>query len=359
MSEKAEKGTRAKRPDRPYARAAMKTLNGWKAMILENETLAVTVLPEYGGWIYSVFYKPRAVELLWQCPRGLCRRNDPPVITDPLFAYRARTLGAWPEIFPHGSSPTEACGTTLPMHGETALRAWDFQSPIRSKRTAVGRMRVECHLMPLRLERTLKVTAGLPVFTLEETVTNYSGAPVDFMWGHHPLFGKPLLSEQARISSPAGHWLAEPTAAPTPWPRQGDLDKRVCPREGAGTAEMFYLDALAAGWTALTNPVANLGVALSWDTAVFPYVWIWREANSSQGYPYFGRAYAVAIEPFSSLPGARERGGRLLHLEPYATLTTRLNLTAFQGLSEVTDVSPEGVVSGESEQEGEQVSPHT
>ncbi|MCX7590924.1 MAG: DUF4432 family protein, partial [Kiritimatiellae bacterium] len=282
------------------ARVVIRDLRGWQALTLENEQLAVTVLPEYGGWLWSVMYKPRKIELLWQCPRGVPARNDPPVVPDPLYAYRARTLGAWPEIFPHGSGPVEVAGTKLPMHGEVTLRAWETEVQRAKGRDAVVRMWVECHLLPLRLDRTLSVASDGAVLRLQEEVTNYSALPVDFMWGHHPLFGKPLLSGQSRIVAPAGCWLDDAEFKPHPWPGAGDADKSVCPPEGAERGEMFYLDKLTSGWCALVNPAEKLAVALTWDTNVFQYVWVWREANSSKGYPYFGRAYAVAIEPFSS-----------------------------------------------------------
>ena len=123
-------------------------------------------------------------------------------------------------------------------------------------------------------------------------------------------------------------------------------DLSLCPAEGAGTGEMFYLADLSDGWYALVNPKGKLGLAMSWDREVFPYVWIWREANKSVNYPYFGGAYTVAIEPFSSLPGARERKERLLKLAGGASLSTKLCFTAFHGLAEVTGVSPEGKVAG-------------
>ncbi|MGQ9662218.1 MAG: DUF4432 family protein [Kiritimatiellia bacterium] len=314
------------------------TLHGWQALVLENEKVAVTVLPEYGGWIWSIRYKPRHCELLWQCPRGLPSHDDPPVVTDPLYAYHARTLGAWPEIFPHGSAPTEAYGAKLPMHGEVALRAWECEIVRNSEDEPTVHMAVECHLLPLRLERTLKLEAGGARLRLEETVTNYSAVPVDFMWGHHPLFAAPLLSAESRIVAPARYWLNDDAFRPHPWPGRGSRNKAACPAQGAETCEMFYLDSLAAGWCALLNPVERIAAILSWDLDVFRYVWIWREANKAKGYPYFGRAYAVALEPFSSLPGAREKGLRMLHLNGSATLTSWLNLTIVEGL---TAIEPE------------------
>jgi hypothetical protein len=329
-----------------FARAGITTRpDGWKQLTVESERLAVAVLPEYGGWILSAVYKPRGVELLWQCPRGVPAKDDPPVVTDPLSAYRARSPGGWPELFPHGSAPAEALGARLPFHGEVVNRAWRAEVLKARGPEAVARMSVDCHLLPLRLERVLRVAAGSATFVLEETATNYSDLPVDFMWGHHPIYGKPLLDAGTRIFAPAARSLTG-DYRPAGWPVHEGRDLSVCPGEGAGSGEMFYAEGLSAGWYALVNAKLRLGVAMSWDPEVFPLLWIWREANSSKGYPYFGQAYALAIEPFSSLPGARERGERLLHLDGGKSMSTRLAFTAFEGLSEVTGVSPDGEVSG-------------
>jgi galactose mutarotase-like enzyme len=174
-------------------------------------------------------------------------------------------------------------------------------------------------------------------------VTNLCGIPIDFMWGHHPYYCKPVLGRSSRILAPAGTAL-DGQFQPTGWPMHGGTDLSLCPPEGAGTSEMFYLAGLAAGWYALVNPEARLGLAMAWDTAVFPYVWIWREANKSMDYPYFGGAYTVAIEPFSSLPGARQRGERLLSLDAGATLSTRLCFSAFEGQKEIAGFDLDGRV---------------
>ena len=85
---------------------------GWKALVLENDLLRVTCLPGHGGWIFSIIYRPRDTELLYHAPRGLLHRDDPPVVPDPHNLYKARSPGAWPEIFPHGSSATQGGART-------------------------------------------------------------------------------------------------------------------------------------------------------------------------------------------------------------------------------------------------------
>jgi galactose mutarotase-like enzyme len=315
-----------------------KRIKGWKALVLENELLTVTVLPEYGGWTKSIFFKPRKVEVLWQNPRGLPAKEDPLVIPNPLLAYHARSLGAWPEIFPHGSGPVAAGGVTLPMHGEVFNRAWDCEVVKAGGKEAAAKLTVECHLMPLRLERTMRLAKGSSVLVVEETATNLCDQPVDFMWGHHPIFSRPILSGESRIYAPTGKSLLTDFRA-AGWPVHEGKDLSLCPSEGADTGEMFYLDSLSDGWCALVNPREKLGVALNWDLSLFRYVWIWREANRSKGYP-------VAIEPFSNLPQARERGEKLLRLEGSQSMSTRLSLSVFMGLTKVTGVKPDGTVEG-------------
>jgi galactose mutarotase-like enzyme len=341
------KKSAVRRGPRGAARVSFSTkVAGWKSLVLESDRLRVTTLPEYGGWIVSILYRPRDVEMLYRTPRGLISRDDLPVVTDPLGGFRAYSPGGWPELFPHGSAATEIAGVRMPFHGEAVSRAWHCEVLKAPRGEAAARLWVDCHLLPLRLERVMRVRAGSATLTLEETVTNRSGLPIDFMWGHHPYYGRPVLDAGSRIFAPAAKSLTT-DYQPAGWPLHNGADLSLCPAERAGTGEMFYLTDLAEGWYALVNGRERLGLAMSWDKDVFPFVWIWREANKNVNYPYFGDAYTVAIEPFSSLPGARERGERLLKLPGGGRLATRLCFTAFDGLGEVTGVSPDGRVTGD------------
>jgi galactose mutarotase-like enzyme len=327
------------------ARASYDTeVAGWPALVLENELLKVTVLPGYGGWILSAIYKPRQAEMLWQSARGVIPKEQPPIVSDPLFQYRDRSPGGWPEIFPHGSAPVQLDGVTMPFHGEAVNRVWDCEILQACGPEVVARMTLKCHLMPLRLERILKLRAGSAALILEETATNYSDLEVDFMWGHHPIFGRPLMSGSSRVICPAGVSLDDEDFKTGPWPQRDGRDWASCPAPGADSGEMFYLHQLEAGWAAVVNPEEDLGIGLSWDLEVFPYVWIWRQSGGSKGYPYFGQAYCVAIEPFSSLPGARQRGERLLKLPGGASLEAGVTLSVFEGLDEVSSVDRDGTV---------------
>jgi hypothetical protein len=108
-----------------------------------------------------------------------------------------------------------------------------------------------------------------------------------------------------------------------------------------------FADEADTGWYALTNTRAKVGFGMVWPLAVFPWIWYWQMANGDDQSPFFNRAYAVALEPFSSghypLPNAIEAGDALT-LAPGETLETWLRAVAYVGSERVADISPEGTV---------------
>ena len=50
--------------------------SGHRAVILENSSISVTLLPEKGAEIHSLVYKPSAMDVLWKSPWG-SRREAP------------------------------------------------------------------------------------------------------------------------------------------------------------------------------------------------------------------------------------------------------------------------------------------
>ena len=85
-----------------------RTFTSW---ILENKYLRVTLVPEFGGRIISIIYKPTGHEELYQNPVGV-----PYLIDIDIFYYR------WLMIY-GGIFPT----FPEPEHGKTWLLPWEFQ----------------------------------------------------------------------------------------------------------------------------------------------------------------------------------------------------------------------------------------
>jgi hypothetical protein len=81
------------------------------------------------------------------------------------------------------------------------------------------------------------------------------------------------------------------------------VDLSVIPRRELRVTEFGYLCDVEEGWFELVNPVENFGFRLDWPRQLFRYVWLWQELRGSFGYPWYGRCYVMAVEPFTSIPG--------------------------------------------------------
>ena len=116
---------------------------------------------------------------------------------------------------------------------------------------------------------------------------------------------------------------------------------RIPPQKAKVSDELCFID-LREGWYALTDTKRRVGFAMEWDLAMFPYVWFWQVFGGGAGYPWFGRTYNCALEPWSSYPlfGLRKtiESGTQKRLEPNASVSTYLRAIAHSGASRVAKV---------------------
>jgi len=136
------------------------------------------------------------------------------------------------------------------------------------------------------------------------------------MWSQHPAFGAPFLEKGCMLAAGCrtvladnhqpGNLLSRWTEHAWPFVHAEDgsqLDLRLLPGPTDGRSVLAYLSSFSSGWFALTNPRLRLGVALRWPLEVFPHAWLWQEAAATTTWPWYGRAYVVAVEPASTIPG--------------------------------------------------------
>jgi hypothetical protein len=134
------------------------------------------------------------------------------------------------------------------------------------------------------------------------------------MWGHHPAFSAPFLDAGCRIDLPRCNWSAAPhsdnlprrfeaiTASTYPYPlalRDSVESFDAVQSKESRTEDVLLLSEMEKGWCVVRNPQQKLAVSLVWDRTVFPYMWCWQSYGGRWGYPYYGRAYVLAIEPFN------------------------------------------------------------
>jgi len=303
------------------------TLWGHRAVVLQNELLRVTVLAGKGADIVEFLYKPLDLDFMWANPTGPRPRDVAYPPADNRNCFSDFYYGGWQELFPHGSRTTEVHGANMVQHGEVWGLPWDVRvEEDRPKRVSVT-FSTRTLLTPFVLEKRITLAAHSPVLEISETAHNVGRVPVDILWGHHPAFGAPFLSGDCRIYAPtetARVDLKHKTTWPIgPNPKGEREDFSRIPAPNSRFTRMLYLEDLKDGWYAVVNPKLGAGFGMRWDHKRFPVVWIWQESNSGRGAPMYGRAYATAIEPFSHLPFARERGEKLLRVPAAGKLDAR------------------------------------
>lgn len=187
----------------------------YKSWILENKFLRVTLVPEIGGRILSIIYKPTGHEELYQNPVGV-----PYQIGTGIFYYD--WLMVYGGIFPTFPEPE---------HGKSWLQPWEFEVARRSEQEVVVTMSFkddidnpgapsQYDLGPTGLEMTYAVSlkAGRAAVDTTVTLTNPSGDEVAYEYwtnttlapGSNPLdpkatAGAEIIAPVAQIKIP-GYW---------------------------------------------------------------------------------------------------------------------------------------------------------
>jgi Domain of unknown function (DUF5107) len=316
------------------------SLAGNRAVVLENRALRVVVLPELGGRVWSIVYKPLDCEILWQNPRVAPRRVPFGSCYDDVWC------GGWEELFPN-DVPGTILGEKYPDHGEVWTIEWDWSAAAEEDSAAVS-LSCRTPISGFRLERRITLRAGETAVHTEHRLTNEGRDTFPFLWKMHPAF---RVSSDCRIDFPPMTVELEPAftasltgaSATFPWPYadtpEGRIDLRPVPPETSKRAQFFYGTGYKEGWCAITDVAKRLSYGLTFSAAVFPSCWLFAS---------FGgwRNHNVAIlEPSTTYPFEIEKAierGTARVLTPGASLETKMALHVETGLSKVSGLSPSG-----------------
>jgi hypothetical protein len=290
-----------------------------RALRIENDLLATTILLDKGADIYELIYKPKALDVLWKSPWGLKEPGRDPAGHAPNSeeAWLEHYAGGWQELFPNGGDACVYKGVELCFHGEASMIAWDYEVTQDDTKAVEVRLHARLRRSPFSIERWMRVEAGRPVLRLRGKVTNHGGEVMDYMWSHHPAFGAPFLSGACRIDTGAQTLVVDDAYAGThnplnlgarsSWPLAPSgsslLDLSRVPAAHQRRDILAYFTDYETGWYALTNTELGVGVGLVWPQEVLPYAWFWQEMNASPGFPFYQNCYVMAIEPATSIPG--------------------------------------------------------
>jgi len=337
------------------------TYKGMRVAFLENELLRAGVLLDKGADIFELTYKPRDLDFMWQSPIPMRR---PFVATGalPEGAFHDYYYGGWQEVLPSAGWATEPYqGTYQGLHGEVSLLPFEAEIVEDQPDRVALRTHVRLYRSPLALERTLSLRRGTAALFIGERLVNESVGDFAIMWGHHPAFGEPFLDDSCVVATPARKVEVLAYHENGLWQPGGDYEfpqvknrrsgetqdiRHVLPRESRSVDVVFFKE-LSEGWYGLTNQRLGVGFGMAWDKDLFRYLWMWQVYGGHTDYPWYGRTYNCALEPFTSFPpagikNAIENGSARI-MKPGEVIETELVAVAYEGTG-VSHISREASV---------------
>lgn len=318
---------------------------GLRAVVLENRSLRVIILPEAGAKIWQITYKPFDADLLWNNPRIAPARLPGNSRYDDVWS------GGWDELFPNDEVALIE-GESYPDHGELWTGDWSAE-PFSHADEAGVRLRYVTPISSIEVEKTIRLRAGQTRIEFHHGFTNRGRTAFPFLWKLHPAM---TVSPQHRIDFPPMKVVLEPSFPGTlagaselsDWPSirtvAGDIDLRRVTPEDACQLYFFYGTQMQGNWCALTNSATGLSCSLQFDPKVFPCCWLFAT--------YGGwRSYNVAVlEPCTGYPlnfETMKAAGRHRILGPGESLQTKVQFLVQEGLRSVRSVDAAGKMSDE------------
>lgn len=288
------------------------TYKGLRLLLLENELIRLSILVDKGTDIIELLYKPKDIDFMWSSPidfkKGELNRSD----------FIEGYLGGWQEIIPNGGDNCEYKGANFNYHDETPQLSWDYKILEESPKKISIKFYSYLKKMPFYIEKIITIESNKSHFLIDENLYNYGNERFDFMWGHHPCFGEPFLSGDCLINFEAEEIISSiESISENPFVKANSngtlrnfpgIDNKMVDLsrvmdKNSRVSDLLYVTKLIDNWFSITNIKKEVGIGYVFSESVFRYLWLWLSYGGSNGYPWFGNAYNLAIEPWSSWPG--------------------------------------------------------
>ncbi len=311
------------------------------AIILENRRLRIVVLPELGGRIWSIVYKPLDREVLWHNPRINPQKVPFGAGFDDVWC------GGWEEMFPT-AAPGEINGERFPDHGEIWSLPWATSQEATADSASL-RLRCKTPISGVSVEKCLLLVGDEAKLHVAYTIENLGSIELPFIFAMHPAMA---VSEGYRIDFPPMSVDLEPsypgtlTGAPASflWPlaprdsTSADL-RSVC---SPSSREVYFLygHGYQEGWCAITDQARRFTAGFTFSPEVFRSCWIFATYGGWRGYQ------VALLEPCTSRPQQIEAAveqGRAARLPPGGTWSTAVTFAAQEGLSLVGGLASDGM----------------
>ena len=137
------------------------TFRGLKTVVLENDSIRVTVLVDKGADIYEFIHKPSDTDFMWRTPWGV--RNPSkwvPTTGSAEGLWHDVYEGGWQTIAPTAGPPSNYRGAEIGQHNESAIMPWDCQILEDTPKRVSAKFWVRTYRTPFYIEKTLMIQEG-------------------------------------------------------------------------------------------------------------------------------------------------------------------------------------------------------
>jgi galactose mutarotase-like enzyme len=293
------------------------TYKGMKVVFMENHFLRIGILADRGSDIFEFTYKPLGIDPLLRLEKGISNPNQHfSQIRNTSSQFEDYYYGGWQEILPNSPSFNYK-GAVLGQHGEVSLIPWKYAIIENNDEEIAVKLWAEPLRLPLRITKKLRMNSNDPTLYIEETLENKGGTTLDIMWGHHIAFGLPFLKNGAKIETNAREMQAEELMpdqrliAPGQrfeFPRAVNKNgskvdvSLISPEDEEQYSELIYLSDFkdVKACYSIRSLESGLRFSVEWDAEIFRSLWLWQERNGIQEFPWWGKTYSVALEPWTS-----------------------------------------------------------
>ncbi len=272
----------------------------YRAIMLENEKLQIILLLDRGGEPIRFLHKASDTDFIWMTRLGLL----PPHGLYP--DYQMTYPGGWQEMMPEVSYTHTYRGVVV-HRGETAVTPWSCEVLRDDPDEIHIRLTNRVRSLPLRVEKHFVLRRGEAKLRIEEQVTNEAPVQMETNWGHHLAYGAPFLDSSSVISFKAGAKVLDPISGRrTNWPHyqsahtDEEIDLSVMPP--AGTPRELLAVETVDGRYGIYSPERKLGLEVSWDQQIWPYIWYWQNFGADGDAPFFACEYNIGLEMFNVPP---------------------------------------------------------
>ena len=323
-------------------------MNGIEMLSLENDVVKIVISLGKGADIVEFVHKATDIDFMWHSFNEQKNITHPPTISSEGGTFFDAYAGGWQELFPTYGESTTYDGSEIGIHGEACIYPWECKVLLDSPECICVELALRTIRTPYLLKKKLTLKAHSGRLEMEQSVTNLAATTQQFMWAHHPAFGYPFLDESVEIRLKGTPCVTVPEGTAIDispfdkettgkWPiLQGRNDEYVDMSRAHAAEEKLYMEYyvsdLEEGIFELVNTRLGIGMRMDWDLDTFKYLWIWVMYCGMEDYPWYGRAYTLGVEPWSTVPAdyaTAVADHTALVLEPGETRTTWLMAEAF------------------------------